>query len=106
MEHSPTVLKKKPKRPCLPKQHLNLEINPPVKIKSLVTVHASLEETDISESKREMDLLVSSLGLELEADKKKKEPFSSIYSITPPPFPERSTPPKLRLTLPFLTAPG
>jgi hypothetical protein len=60
----------------------------------LVTVHASLEETDISESEREMDLLVSSLGLELAADKKKKEPFSSIYSITPPPFPARSSPPE------------
>jgi hypothetical protein len=94
VERSPAVLKKKPKRPCLPKQSLNLEINPPVKIESLVTVHASLEETNFSESEQEMDLLVASLGLELEADKKKKEPFSSIYSITPPPFPERSTPPE------------
>ena len=94
MEHSPPILKKKPRRPCLPKQHLNLEINPPLKIESLVTVHASLEETNISESEREMDLLVASLGLELEADKKKKEPFSSIYSITPPPFLARSTPPE------------
>ena len=83
-------MKKKPTRPCLPKKHLNLEINSPVKIKSLVTVH---EETNISESEREMDSLVASLGLDMEADKKKKEPFTSIYLITPPPFLERSTPP-------------
>ena len=56
----------------------------------MVTVHA---ETNISESEQEMDSLVASLGLEMEADKKKKEPFTSIYSITPTPFLERSTPP-------------
>jgi hypothetical protein len=57
-----------------------------------------------------MDALVASLGLEMEADKKKIEPVASMYSVTPPPFLTDRTPllsnrPVLTLTHLFLTAP-
>jgi hypothetical protein len=83
LERSPGILKKKPARPCPPKKPLKLIT--PIQFESLVTVH---EETSISESEREMDALVASLGLE----KKKIEPVTSIYSVTPPPFLTDRTP--------------
>ena len=87
LEHSPGVSKKKPTRPCPPKTPLKLIT--PIKFETLVTVH---EDASISESEREMDALVASLGLEMEADKKKIEPVTSIYSVTPPPFLTDRTP--------------
>jgi hypothetical protein len=88
MEHSPGVLKRKPTRPLPPQKPLKL-ITPSTKFESLVTVH---EDASISESEREMDALVASLGLEVAADKKGKEPVPSIYSVTPPPFLTDRTP--------------
>ena len=89
-QKSPMLLKKKPEEPSLPKSNLNLKLKPPLKKESLVTVHASFEDTDISESEKELDLLVSSLrlDLELETDKKKKD------LITLSPFPISCTPPE------------
>lgn len=89
MEHSPGVLKKKPARPLLPQKPLKL-ITPSPMFESLVTVH---KEASISESEREMDELVASLGLEMAAaDKKTKNPNPSVYSVTPPPFSTDQTP--------------
>ena len=88
MEHSPGVLKKKPARPLPPQKSLKL-ITPSTKFESLVTVH---EDASISESEREMDELVASLGLEMAADKKTKNPIPSMYSVTPPPFMTDQTP--------------
>ena len=106
-QKSPMLLKKKPEEPSLPKSNLNLKLKPPLKKESLDTVHASFEDTDISESEKELDLLVSSLrlDLELETDKKKRT------HLPHPPFllalpPQNFTHLKLTMTLPFLTAPG
>ena len=88
MEHSPGVLKKKPARPLPPQKSLKL-ITPSTKFEALVTVH---EDASISESEREMDELVASLGLEMAADKRTKNPIPSMYSVTPPPFMTDQTP--------------